>query len=122
MSETNDRDRLRARYRQLGAERVHATPAAADRPKLTQAHREVVNMLDELLQLAESTTRNPAAVAMTRALRRMEANLLEQFANVDATTVVDFIERIATRLTAAVAAARAEEPGDDGPVAHLTSA
>lgn len=96
---TPTRDSLLARYRSIGSEAAEHTPAATlPAPAITPVHREVVNLLDELLG-AVAPNAGPYA-GMIKTFRRLEPMLLRDFAKSSPDQVQQFARYLGARLSA----------------------
>lgn len=103
-----------AKYRDLDARANTPHLVGADlehelAPPLTPAHHEVIKLLDELLSLGEEHA-PPALATLTRALRRLEPQLLESFGRIDPAVCTDFLHRLGERFLAVGSAVDAQEP------------
>lgn len=97
MSQPVTRDALLARYRNLGADPA-TLPAPVAPVVVTDVHREVVALLDELLGFVPADA-GPFG-GLTRMLRRLEPALLRDFAKVPPDQVVMFLHQLGHRMLA----------------------
>jgi hypothetical protein len=111
---TPSREALLARYRTIGAAAEERTRQVTPAPQITSTHREVVELLDELLGMVTSSADGTYA-ALIRNFRRLEPLLLRDFAKSDPQQVAAFAHFIGNRLLAIGGGAQdaRPQPGSD---------
>lgn len=92
---TPTRDDLLARYRSIGSGSPHVALVA---PVVTDVHREVIALLDELLGFVPADA-GPFG-GLTRMLKRLEPALLRDFSKVPPDQVVLFLHQLGHRMLA----------------------